>query len=90
MSNEPLTEAGEKLNNLMGMMDILGSAKAGAKKLEQTKFEDVSRTTWGEVVLQMQFLEMLCDSLAEMVPFAAKIVSNEALSAHIQAVQDAD
>jgi hypothetical protein len=90
MNNEPITPAAEKLESLMGMMDLMKKAQAGAKRLEQTKFEDVSRSTWGEVVLQMQFLQLICDTMIDMVPFAAKIVSNEALSAHIEAVKTAD
>jgi hypothetical protein len=90
MDNDPMTDAGEKLSSIMAMLDMVKTGKAAAKRIEHIKFEDVSRTTWGEVVLQMQLLQLLCDSLEQMAPAAAKVVTNEALQAHLNAVMTSD
>lgn len=91
MNNDiPQTKAAKDLESLMAMVDMMNEAKAEAKTIENIKFEDVSRTTWSRVVVQMQLLQLICDGLIEIVPNAAKIVTNEALQAHINAVQTAD
>lgn len=75
---------------IMELKEQLEAGVEASKKIQEIPFEQVSRATWALVQEHQNGYQALVKMMLDQMPDAAKLVGNDAVVAHIQAVTSAD
>lgn len=80
----------EKLLAVMELVDKMRGAVAVSEYIQSVSFEQVTPEVWDTVVSFQEAFQFMINIMLNSMPNAVKIVSNEAVTAHMNAVISSD